>query len=193
MGIGIFPVGDSRTKPDTNPWRARLALNIIEATGQCCSCVNGYGTGGETVEVMEAYVTANLATDTWHPTWFVPDYVLINLGANDVKDANWPTEADFKSDYQSILDQFHAEWPNAKMYLMRIWRTHETITGDEIDTLDGWIDDVIASRDFAYAGPDERVWLENGDGGTTYTDDGAHYNDAGQTECAAQWQSVLGY
>jgi hypothetical protein len=40
---------------------------------------------------------------------------------------------------------------------------------------------------------DERVWLEGGDDGATMTTDGVHYSSAGQTACAAAWQTVLGY
>lgn len=123
----------------------------------------------------------------------VPDgdyqFVLVNYGANDVT-AGLPAEATWVANYQSILDKAHVRFPDAQVYVMRPWRRG---FGTQSDTLATWIASAIVGRAWAHLGPDERVWMEGGDDGATMTSDGTHYSTAGDTECAAQWQTVLGY
>jgi len=58
------------------------------------------------------------------------------------------------------------------------------------DTL---IPNTISGRAWAHLGPDERIFLENGDNGTTYISaDRLHPNMPGYTLTAAQWKTVLG-
>jgi lysophospholipase L1-like esterase len=139
--------------------------------------------GGKTVALCAAEIDAELATRT-----DVPDHVLINLGANDADDG--VTEGDWKTGYAYILDAVHAKWPNANIYLMRPWRRDNDAVCDDFAT---WIADIIADgrSSWAFEGPDERVFLENGDNGTTYTTDGTHPTAAGYTLTAEQWVSVI--
>ena len=86
----------------------------------------------------------------------------------------------------------HTKWASAKIYCMRPWYLAYSAAADTCAT---WIAAVIAARSsFCYLGPDERVFLENGDGGATHIGgDGVHPNAAGYALTAAQWRSVLGY
>lgn len=116
------------------------------------------------------------------------NYVFLNLGINDGTDT---TEGDFKTAYQYVLDAFHTKWPAARVGCMRVWSR----AGDGVpcDTLDTWIDAIIAANSsFCFAGPDERIWMENGDDGVTYTVDGVHPNAAGYILCGQQWRIAAG-
>lgn len=144
------------------------------------------GVSGITTANMAARITADLAlrgTD-WNRAW-----LLVNLGANDV--AALPAEATWKADMGAILDGYHAKWPNGKAYVMRPWVRGEAA---DCNTLAAWIADVVAARStWAFVGPDERVFLEGGDDGATYTSDGVHPNAAGAALTAAQWKAAMGY
>ncbi len=114
--------------------------------------------------------------------------VLLNWGVN--YDDATADEATWKANYLAIIDKVHAKAPLAAVYLMRPWKVGYDARAA---VLHGWIDDIVAARAFTYVGPDEAVWLEGGDDGATNTADGIHYSAAGQTACAAQWATVLGY
>jgi hypothetical protein len=114
---------------------------------------------------------------------------LLNLGINDT--ANMPTEAQWESDYAFILDALHTKWPLSRVFCAKPWGRGATVNAN---ILAGWIDNVLATRGaWAFPGPDERVVLENGDDGVTYTYDGTHYNEAGKMMMAQQWKSRMGY
>lgn len=141
-------------------------------------------TAGWTMANHAAAIDAYLSTATGNPS-----RILLNVGANDV--ATLPTEATWKANALYVLDAMHTKWPAAQVYLMRVWRRTEDA---DCNTLAGWISDVVTSRStFAHLGPDERVFLENGDNGVTYTTDGIHPNAAGYRLTAVQWATVLGY
>lgn len=158
--------------------------NNIETTYGRYMDYENLSLGGRTVATGADEIDAELDASS-----ISPQYVLANLGANDVS-LGLPTEATWKADYQYILDAIHTKWPSAKIYMMRPWRqTYDT----ECNTLAGWIADLVAANSYCYTGPDERVFLENGDDGATYTRDGIHPNAAGYALTAAQWQSAIGY
>jgi lysophospholipase L1-like esterase len=101
-----------------------------------------------------------------------------------------PSEAAFKADTQTSINNFHSKWPSAKIYFMQIW---ERNYASQCNTLDGWYADVVtANPGVCYLGPDERLFLENGDNGATYTADGTHPNSAGYLLTAQQWKTTLG-
>ena len=115
--------------------------------------------------------------------------VLITVGANDV--AALPAQATWEADMATLLDAINAKWPTARVFVANAWRRNY---GAQCDTIAGWLNNVLATRGaWAFVGPDERVYLENGDDGATYTTDGVHPNTAGYILAAAQWQTVLGY
>jgi lysophospholipase L1-like esterase len=143
--------------------------------------------GGYTVATMKALIDADLAASTQPAV----QYVLFNLGANDM--AALPAEAVWEADALYIIDALKVKWPSVKVYLMRPWTRPAGMA--TANTLAGWIATVVAARaGVAYSGPDERVFLENGDDGATYmVADGIHPNAAGYALTAAQWKTVLGY
>jgi lysophospholipase L1-like esterase len=138
------------------------------------------------VASMKALIDADLAARTEPAV----QAVLFNLGANDMNAL--PAEAVWESDALYIIDAIRAKWPSAKVYIMRPWTRGAGMA--TANTLAGWIGTVVAARPGgAFLGPDERVFLENGDNGVTYTIDGTHPNAAGYALTAAQWKTVLGY
>lgn len=140
---------------------------------------------GYTVAQMKALVDADMAAWASDPV----QSVLFNLGANEM--GILPAQATWEANLAYILDAFHAKWPAVKVYLMRPWRRGYAA---DANTLATWINNVVTARAaWAFNGPDERVFLENGDDGVTYTSDGVHPNAAGYALTATQWQTALGY
>lgn len=132
---------------------------------------------------MQALIAADLAAISDQSV----SAVLFNLGANDIgRDAaSWAVLAG------QIVDAMKVKWPALRAYFMRPWMRNQAATVTSV--ADG-IDIVIAARPtWCFLGPDERVFLENGDNGVTYTVDGIHPNAAGYALTAAQWKTVLGY
>lgn len=179
----VLPMGDSRTNDDT--WVTTLLNGLPpvlwwkENPARTLYAVAGWGTSD-----LLAAIQANLSAET-----VKSDYVLINIGSNDL--ASMPVEATWKTNMLAILDAIHAWSSVARVYLTKPWRRDY---GTEADTYAGWIDDVVALRpSFAYVGDDERDWFENDDDGVTYSDDGIHYNAAGQAAKVAAMRTVLGY
>lgn len=157
---------------------------ISTALLQFCEYPIRMATGGATVASRAASIAADLAAAIG-----TPEYILCNLGANDV--SGLPAEATWKANYQTIISAMHAKWPGAKIYIMRPWRRSYAT---ECNTLATWIADLVTTNPgVAYLGPDERVFLENGDDGATYTGDGIHPNAVGYTLTATQWRTVLGF
>jgi len=141
-----------------------------------------------TVAGLVARVASDLAT---RPAMDGMSYqnVLITIGANDV--ISLPAQATWKADTATLLDALHAKWPNAKVYVAQAWRRGYAASCNSLAT---WLGNVLSTRGgWAFVGPDERVYLENGDDGATYTDDGVHPNNAGYILAAAQWKAILGY
>lgn len=179
-------LGDSKT--DREEWQAALVTDADAATGATWTFSN-MGVSGQTVASAITYpVSAMLSQMPGGGESGTNAIVLLNWGVNDTN--SMPTEAQWKADYLTILDAVHAKWPHAEVYLMRPWKTGKDT---ECDTLAGWIDDIVASRDFANLGPDERLWLKGADNGATMTSDGVHYSEAGAAECAHQWAITLGW
>lgn len=177
--------GDSKTAANVYQHTACAALEAAsqEVTSGAKWDWRNIAHSGYTVATMKAEVDADLAGYSGP----APKCVLANLGANDV--AALPGEAVWKADYQDIFDAIHAKWPDTKIYIMRVWRRGEAA---DCDTLAGWIGDLVAANPgLCYLGPDERVFLENGDDGVTYTSDGIHPTTAGYALVGQQWASVL--
>lgn len=179
----FFTVGDSKTA--YYQYQPILITNLIAGSGYKIVWQENPATlsySNETIALMAGRIDAELATRTGNPI-----YILLNFGANDV--ISLPAEVTWKANYYYVLDALHAKYPYAQMYIMRAWRRGQAA---ECDILAAWIDDIVVSRSFAHLGPDERVFIENGDDGVTYTDDGIHPNTAGYILVAAQWQTSMG-
>lgn len=137
---------------------------------------------GFSVASVAGVIVADLATMT-----DTPEFVLLNLGSNDVDDP-LPSEATWLANYYIILDAIHAKWPSASCYIMRPWRRGYAT---ECDTVASRIDTIVSNRAFAHVGPDERGFLEGGDDGVTYTADGLHPTDAGYALMATEWLTIV--
>lgn len=175
----VFLIGDSKTA-NFGP----LVTSMNTATDHFTEAPARIGYGGYSVAQIKAIIDAELASRN-----STPDYVCINLGVNE--SGTPPAEATWEANYGYILDAVHTKWPLAQVYLMRVWG-RGTATG--CSTLDGYIPTIIATRPWAHLGPDERVFLENGDNGVTYTSDGVHPTQpAGYRLTAAQWRIALGF
>lgn len=147
---------------------------------------------GFTTASIASATAADLALITTGPA---PDFILLNSGANDV--VAMPTEAGFKASLRTIFRAYHTKWPSAQIRVMRIWRRSQLTNCNSLAT---WFNDLITIgadatefSPYVAAGPDERVFLENGDDGVTYTADGVHPNHAGYILTADEWQANMGY
>lgn len=171
----IFPLGDSKTAGVvTASWPYAIGSPFTEHT------IRQTGTG-YTIAALKADIDAVLAV-----RYEIPNFCLFNIGVND----HAKTDADtnqMTTDLVYILDAIHTKWPSAHCYLSHVWgRTYPCVSANSS------IDQAISARSsFAYAGPDERVWLENGDDGATYTTDGVHYNAAGIAKAGTLWHSII--
>jgi len=181
----ILPFGDSKTTGTGDTlYRGGYPSQLCTAALQFCEYPLRIATGGATVASRAGTIAADLAAAIG-----TPEYILCNLGANDV--ASLPAEATWKANYQTIINAARAKWGSVKIYIMLPWRRNYAT---ECNSLATWIADLVTSNPgVVYAGPDERVFLEGGDDGATYTGDGIHPNAAGYTLTGTQWRTVLGF
>ncbi len=178
--------GDSKTGQtgDTTINLGGYPIRLCTATLQLVECPARVTVGGTTVALRAAAIATDLAAAVGNP-----QYILCNLGANDV--SALPAEATWEANYQTIINAMHTRWAAAKIYLMRPWRRSYAA---ECNSLAAWIAVLVSNNPgLVYAGPDERAFLENGDDGVTYTGDGIHPNTAGYVLTASQWRTALGY
>lgn len=181
----VFFVGDSKTAGNINTTDmvAETLWYLSDLTrGRFWENPGRMALSGANTQGWAAIITSEMASRSGNPI-----YCPYNLGANDV--TAMPSETNWKMWTLQIIDAIHVKWPNCQIYMMRPWRiTYNT----ECDTLAGWIADIIALRSsFVHSGPDERIFLKNGDDGATYTSDGVHPNAAGQIETARQWRITI--
>jgi lysophospholipase L1-like esterase len=116
-----------------------------------------------------------------------PAHILINIGVNDLYGAM--VEGTIKADLLYILAALHTKFPGVPCYFMRPWSRAKPT---EANTYAGWIDDLVAGDALARLGPDERIFLEGGDDGATWTSDGVHPTNAGYTLTATKWREAIG-
>lgn len=122
-----------------------------------------------------------------------PDFIFYNLGANDEPPGinPPPTQAQWTLWTSTNLDKLHAKWPSAQIYVARAWTSNYPALADQRAQ---WTAAILSTRSsWAFPGPDERVYLENGDNGATMTEDGVHYSPLGEYRTAQEWRKVLGY
>lgn len=139
-------------------------------------------TGIRTSEAL-AQMPAFIATQTQDP-----EHILVNLGTNDLPDlrVGTQTEASWTAAMGDLIDLFHAQWPSAKVYLMRVYRSDYTAEQDAMD--DTYIPAVLSTRSlWAFSGPDERTFLPG------HVLDTTHPDTSGTILTAAAWQTAMGY
>lgn len=179
----ILFIGDSKTYTGGNTWPASLVSNLnVAAAPSPQFGGDNPAQAATTAAFWAANIGATLATEKDNHV-----IVLYNIGVNDFGSG---VEAQWIADVLTVADAVKARWPDAVFYIMRPWKRGFNTTAD---TYAGWIDQIVAARTFIILGPDERVWLKGSDDGATITTDGIHYSAAGETECAVQWQTVLGF
>lgn len=197
--VQFLCIGDSKTAGTNDPTRDRqggfgyppvLAGLLTTASGQKWRETKGQriGISGYTVAKMASAISAQLATVT-----YTPDYVLINLGTNDL--AGLPAESTWKANYRTIIAAVHAAYPAAKIYLdkpVRLSAAPPSSPVADTATMHGYIDDLVAEQSYIYAGADE-TGLEGGDSYVTNFADALHENHAGYAALAALKQTALGY
>jgi len=192
----IMPFGDSKTygtgddippAAGTNGYPTILINSLTSETKIWAENPIRIAKPGWTVAMFKASIDTDLAAKT-----AVPDYILFNLGANDIQPLADPViQATWESDLGYILDAMHTKWPRTKIYVAKVWRRYNN--GQMADLNDTWIPNVLSTRNtFAFAGIDERTFLPSTDNGITYTVDGIHPNRLGYTLTAAEWKTAIG-
>jgi lysophospholipase L1-like esterase len=179
--IPLLTFGDSKTEHN----RYQLFLEQITEFGSHPVTTDYLAHGGYSTATWYPDIDTELAA--YDGTEGYTD-ILVNLGAGDV--VSLPVEATWKTQFGYILDALHAKWPQARVFVMRVWRQG---LDANCDTYAGWIDDILASRSWAQVGPDERVFLKQEDDGASRCPDGVHPNSLGYWWTAEEWRSILGY
>ena len=180
----IKTVGDSKIESFVPGWQPYLLDSLGAGWVECLQ----YAHSGWTV----AQLRANQDAFNSHiPSGVVPDYVLVNAGANELL-TTIPSEATWNASLGALLDAEHALAPNALVIVSYPWVATKDVGAA---TLKSRIDTVLSTRSaWAIAGVDEAVVIKAGDDGATNTSDGTHYsNPAGNTAYAAAMQAVMGY
>lgn len=179
-------VGDSKTwgqsdatsvfNNGNNGWVKTLSniTNLIECPRN--------GVSGRTWATAAAAVDAELTLYA-----YAPDYIFVNLGANDV--LSLPSQGVIETNIAYVLDAYHAKFPSALIYVDYPWRQG---SDSACNTLAGYIDNVRSSRAWALGGMDERTTLKGGDNGATYYADGVHPNSLGHSLWASLRKQMLG-
>lgn len=186
----FFIIGDSKST-GANFWPGYLADLLSDGTGDYWTDgPRRYAHGGLKASTMLSQMTTNAfesETDT-------PEAVLINIGTND---ASHPitSESAFKTAYNGIIDLVQAKWTGVPIYCQHIYRADSAQTITNSGIINGYIDDCIATQGAGVSlGPQDDVYIENGDAGATYLSaDKVHYALGAHALVAAQWMTVLGY
>ena len=156
------------------------------ATNNALWSLYASGIQGGTLASFAANITSHL-NNAMRGAGIYPTVICINYGVNDIVQG---TTANYEANYLTAVDAIHARWPDALIYISKVWsQGNDTIC----DTLATKVDNVIAARSFTRLADDERVWLKGADNGATMTTDGVHYSVAGQAEKLNQMKTVLGY
>lgn len=177
-----------RRKSAGGQWQTELIANLQTATSQTWyerpfGRPYGFCVAGRTLATGLAEYQARPGNIS------KADYVLMNFGANDV--TALPSEATWTNNLTTFVEELHTYNPTAKIYIMRPWRRNYLT---ECNSLATWIGNVVTAHSaYCFVGPDERVFLEGGDDGASYTIDGTHPNSAGYTLTAQEWQAVMGF
>ena len=132
--LNLTFMGDSKTA--ANLFQPTLLRNLEAVTDYRPITSAQLATGGWKVADLDSAATAWLASAT-----NTPDWVLINIGVNDLTGAT--SQASFEASLASVLDKVHAKWASAKVRVALIWKRNGDAASDLIDT---WITNV----DWAY-------------------------------------------
>lgn len=165
---GIVTFGDSKTASAAPGIQALIAA-MRTATGDGWHEAARLAIGGTDTPDWVARIDADLAAIDATTAGRVK-FVLYNLGANDNNDA--PVYATYYADTLYCVQALHTKFPAAQIYLAKIWER-----GDQtwITTVQyAVVDALAAAYSYVHVGIDERLTLEAGDDGATWTSDGTH-------------------
>lgn len=187
----VFIIGDSKST-GANFWPCYLHDLLSTQTGHYWTDgPRRYAIGGYSAAKIKTFMDNNLANET-----DIPEAVLINIGTNDVPT---PTEeSTFKAAYNGIIDLCQAKWPGVSIYCQHVYRADSAQRITNSGIINGYINDCITAQGGSgagvYLGPQDDVYIENGDAGATYlAADKIHYSLAAHQVIAAQWLTALGY
>lgn len=185
----FFIIGDSKSTGG-NFWPGYLTNLLNAETGDYWTDgPRRYALGGYDINSMKVFIDANLSTETE-----TPELIIINMGTNDARPVTITTEVLFKASYNSIIASCQAKWPGVPIFCQRIYRADSAQTISNSTTINGYIDDIVASYGSGvYDGPDDETWAENGDSGATYLSaiDHIHYALAAHSVLAGLWEAIL--
>lgn len=183
----LFAIGDSKTN-NFPGWPYYINQTFQNLGRWWVQKPAQYGAGGLTTAIAKAAIDAQLASRT-----DIPNYVIINLGANDVTagdpGATWLTNTEY------ICAAIHAKYPFAPIYLTKIWCRNTGLQAAGIAAINGYIDTIVADPNYNYVhvGVNEADFLPGGDDGATMTSDGVHPNALGCAAWVSALQTVMGY
>lgn len=180
----IACIGDSKTAGLTG-YIYQLLTYLEGRTGNNWNLALHHAVGGWTVANALSGLPAALDTAI-----YVPTYVFIDLGVNEANDNPLPNEASWKANYASLLDQLHTKWPEARIYVAKIWRGDDSgIYIANCATINAWIEDVISDgrSGWVSVAHNEADWLD------TWSLDKVHPDAriGGYAEMARQWFAAL--
>lgn len=193
----FLPVGDSKAAAANWPTNLQAYLSGQVSFNQTPTTL---AVGGQTIlggggtPSLRNTIDASLAAMN-----FTPSYILWNLGINDAHPLNGypPDQTTWKNGVLYCWDALRTKWPSVPIKMMYVWRAADLPTYPDLPAncgvLDSWYADILPSRPFVSVIADERIWLENGDNGATYTSDGTHYSAAGNQKAADLWRAAMGY
>ena len=176
----IAAVGDSKCASPSSNWQFPLITLLEGHTSNKWLVGFTHATAGWTVANAQSGLATALTTVGSN---IVPTYVFVDLGVND--SVSMPSQSTFESNYGSILDQLHTKWPNAFIYVAKVWRGSQVAN---CSTLNGWIDNILSTRSWVTLGMNETTWLDSWDGG-----DNVHPSVSGYWEMARQWRAGIGF
>jgi hypothetical protein len=183
--ITLTYLGDSKTTSVL--WTNKLVggLRSIANWSSVTETPARLATSGWRVADLDAALDAYLASAVG-----TPNDVLINIGVNDANGGT--SQASFEASLGSALDKVHTEWPNARIWLAKVWRGDSGAAEAQCDVInDTWMPNVTATRTWVRTGPDERIVIKASDNGATNSSDLVHYSTAGDTAWANAWQALI--
>lgn len=146
-----------------------------------------FGGSGWTTLTMFEQIDALIAAATG-----TPDYILVNLGANDVPEIDDETylQSTWNTRTRYWIDAIQTKYPGVPMYWTIVWRGNYDAG---VAALRSWQAELLTEYSGITLGPDEYALLENGDYGATYYDEILlHPTDAGMQLEADFWIGMMG-
>lgn len=162
------------------PWKLRELIE--EQTGYPCDeFPKRVGRGGTSIKLFRDTVDSDLLSRPGRA-----DFCIVNIGKGD---KFLPITDQTVIDYLYIVDSILFKYPGVKIYLCRPWQSSAPMAN--------WnniahVCELVEQQRYpqVYAGTDERVFLENGDNGITYTVNG-HPNHLGYMKTAQEILNCL--